>query len=82
MSGSGSGSLLESLKERAAAALRVPVGALRMQPVGVLGAGDLARQTRELRSRALVLSIQSLPDARTQMRILLEAAGCPVVLVR
>src|SRR3990172_4289281 len=42
MSGSGSGSLLESLKERAAAALRVPVGALRMQPVGVLRAAHLS----------------------------------------
>ena len=44
--------------------------------------GELAQQTRRCRSRALVLSMQSLHDARTQMRVLLEVAGCPVVLVR
>jgi hypothetical protein len=73
---------LESLKERAAAALRVPSGVPRLQPIGAPEAGELAQQTRRCRSRALVLSMQSLHDARTQMRVLLEVAGCPVVLVR
>jgi hypothetical protein len=78
----GSVATLESLRERAAAVLRVPAGLPRLQPIGAPEAGELAQQTRRLRSRALVLSMRSLQDAHTQMRVLLEVAGCPVVLVR
>jgi hypothetical protein len=78
----GSPATLESLRERAAAALHLRAGLPRLQPIGAPEAGELAQQTRQRRSRALVLSMRSLQDARTQMRVLLEVAGCPVVLVR
>jgi hypothetical protein len=77
-----SGSIPESTKRRAAASLRVPVEALRLSPVGDLDSGALARRTRERPARALVLSLTSLPDAPAQLRLLLEGAGCPLVLVR
>jgi hypothetical protein len=76
------GPIPESTKKLAAASLRVPEEALRLLPIGDLESGALARRTRELRVRALVLSMNSLPDARAQLRLLLEEAGCPLVLVR
>ena len=76
-----SASSLQSLRERAAQALHVAADLPRLQLLATPEAGDLAQHTRRRRSRALVLSLHSLPDARTQLRVLLEAAGCPVVLV-
>jgi hypothetical protein len=76
------GSIPESAKKRAAASLRVPEEALRLSPIDDLESGALARRTRERRVRALVLSMNSMSDARSQLRLLLEEAGCPLVLVR
>lgn len=74
-------SSLQSLRERAAQALHVAADVPRLQLLATPEAGDLAQHTRRRRSRALVLSLQNLPDARTHLHVLLEAAGCPVVLV-
>lgn len=72
---------LQALRERAALALHVAAQLPRLQVLATPEVGDLAQHTRRRRSRALVLSLQSLRDARTELRVLLEAAGCPVVLV-
>ena len=77
----GSAPGLQSLRERAAQALHVAADLPRLQLLATPEAGDLAQHARRRRSRALVLSLHSLRDARTQLRVLLEAAGCPVVLV-
>ncbi len=79
--GGSSASSLQSLRERAAQALHVAAEVPRLQLLATPEAGDLAQHARRRRSRALVLSLQSLPDARTHLRMLLETAGCPVVLV-
>ena len=71
---------LPSLRERAARALGA-ADLPRLQPLSAPEAGALAQYAQRRRSRALVLSLRSLPDARTQLRVLLEVAGCPVVLV-
>lgn len=77
----GSDANLQSLREHAARALQGATDLPRLQPLAGPEAGALAEYARRRRSRALVLSLQSLPEARTQLRILLEVAGCPVVLV-
>jgi predicted phosphoribosyltransferase len=71
-----------ALRERAAEAMHVSPGAARLQPISSPEAGELSQQARRRRCRALVLSIRSLPDAQRQIRMLLEVADCPVVLVR
>jgi hypothetical protein len=76
-----SASNLRALRQRAAQALHVAVDLPRLQPLAAPEAGHLAQHTRRQRSRALVLSLHSLRDPRTELRVLLEAAGCPVVLV-
>ncbi len=72
---------LQSLRERAARVLPGAADLPRLHPLAAPEAGALAEHVQRRRSRALVLSLQSLPDARTQLRVLLEVAGCPVVLV-
>ena len=74
------GSDLQLLRRRAAELLRLPADGPPLKPVGA-EAGDLSRETRRRRSCALVVSTHSLPEARTQLRVLLEVTECPVVLV-
>jgi len=77
----GSAASIQALRHHAADLLELPPEAPRVQPVA-LEAGDLARQVRQRRSGALVLSSRVLPDATRQIRMLLEVADCTVVLVR
>jgi hypothetical protein len=76
------GSIPDSTKKRAAASLRVPEETLQFWPIADLESGALARRTRGRQLRALVLSMNSLTDARAQLSLLLEEAGCALVLVR
>jgi nucleotide-binding universal stress UspA family protein len=71
------------IEQLAANWLGVPMGSTRMQLVSSPVAPVLARHTRgERRSRALVLPGSSLPDARRQLRVLLDTSECPLVVVR
>jgi hypothetical protein len=78
----GTASQLAALQRRAASVLGIPPDLARLQPIAAPQVGELSQQTRRRRSRALVLSIHCLPDLRAQIRVLLEVADCPVVLVR
>jgi hypothetical protein len=71
---------LETLRRRVRERLRLQGGGPTLYPVATT-AGDLSRETRRRRSRALVLSTRSLPDAAAQLRVLLEVSECTVVLV-
>lgn len=71
---------LEALRRRVREWLKLQGGGPTLQPVATT-AGELSRETRRRRSRALVLSVHSLPDASAQLRVLLEVSDCTVVLV-
>ncbi len=73
---------LKELERLAADWLKVPVASMTLQLVTAPGALALIQHTRGQRSRALVLPASSLPDARRQVRVLLEVSDCPIVLVR
>ena len=72
---------LQELRQLAARVLGVRPDLPRLVPVRSPEAGELVREARRQDSRALVLSVRSLPEARTQIRVLLQTSGCPLVLL-
>jgi hypothetical protein len=71
---------IEALRKRAARSMQVAVQVPRIATLQSRRAAELIRETRRHASRALVLSLGSLPDTGEQVRMLIEQMSCTIVL--